>query len=161
MSPKVTRLRQLTPGQDQRLQVLRKVSHLLDSAFEVPGTSYRIGLDPVIGFIPGIGDLISPLFAIGILLQARDLRIPKVVQLRMIFNVGIDALLGAVPIAGDLFDFAWKANNRNLALLERYAFEERAAERGDWVFFSLMIAIVVALASIPFLVTAWLLSWVL
>lgn len=158
MPPQVTRLRRLTPGQSQRLQLLRKVAHLLDSAFVVPGTSYRIGLDPVIGFIPGIGDLISLLFAIGILFQARDLRIPRVVQVRMIINVAIDVLVGAVPLVGDLFDFAWKANDLNLKLLERYAFEERPAERGDWVFVSLMIAILIALAVIPFIITAWLIS---
>ena len=161
MPPRVTRLRQLTPRQGQRLQALRKVAHLLDSAFVVPGTSYRVGLDPVLGFIPGIGDLVSPLFAIGILLQARDLQIPKIVQLRMIVNVAIDSLVGAVPIVGDLFDFAWKANDRNLALLERYAYEERPAHAGDWLFVSLMIAVVVVLAVLPFVVAGYVVARVM
>ena len=65
--PRVTRLRQLTPGQTQRLEGLRGISRLLDSAFLVPGTNYRVGLDPILGLIPGIGDLVSPLFTIGIL----------------------------------------------------------------------------------------------
>src|SRR5919106_6578273 len=111
MPPPVTRLRQLTPRQGQRLEALRKVAHLLDSAFVVPGTSYRVGLDPILGLVPGLGDLASPLFTIGILWHARELGIPRVVLLRMIFNVAIDSLLGAVPLLGDLFDFAWKANN--------------------------------------------------
>lgn len=158
MPSKVTRLRQLSPGQSQRLGALRKVARLLDSAFVVPGTSYRIGLDPVLGFIPGLGDLVSPLFAIGILLQARDLRIPRVVQVRMIFNVAIDALIGAVPIVGDLFDFAWKANDKNLALLEVHATEERTAATADWIFVSTMIAVLVLLAALPFVVAGYLLS---
>ena len=130
----MTRLRQLTSRQTQRLEALRKVAQLLDSAFVVPGTSYRVGLDPILGLVPGLGDLVSPLFTIGILWQARELGLPRVVQLRMIFNVAIDSLLGAVPVVGDLFDFAWKANNMNLALLERHAQEERTASAGDWLF---------------------------
>ena len=90
--PRVTRIRQLTPGQAQRLEALRKIAQLLDSAFLVPGTSYahRPRSDPRPR--SRLGDLVSPLFTIGILWQARELGIPKVVQLRMIFNVAIDAL---------------------------------------------------------------------
>jgi hypothetical protein len=160
MGNRVTRLRQLTPGQGQRLQALRRIARLLDSAFAVPGTSYRIGLDPILGLVPGLGDLISPLFAIGIFLQARDLGIPRVVQLRMIFNVAIDATLGALPIVGDLFDFAWKANDRNMTLLEGHAHEDLAGEAGDWVFVSVMIAIVVGLAVVPLVVAGWLVAQV-
>ena len=154
----VVRLRQLTPGQEQRLAVLRKVAGMLDSAMLVPGTSIRFGLDPILGLIPGIGDLVSPLFTIGLLWQARDLRLPKVVQLRMIFNVAIDMLLGLVPVAGDLFDVAWKANNMNLALLERHAYEEHSASRGDWLFVLGMIAVLVGLAVTPFLLVGWISS---
>jgi hypothetical protein len=147
---RVVRLRQLTPGQLHRLEALRKASQLLDSAFVVPGTTYRVGLDPILGLFPGLGDLVSPLFAIGVLWQARDLGIPRVVQLRMVFNVAIDGLLGAVPVIGDAFDFAWKANVRNMELLERHALEERQAARGDWAFVLLMIALIVAIGFLPF-----------
>lgn len=150
--------RVLTPGQSQRLEALRKVSQLLDSAFAVPGTSYRIGLDPIIGLVPGIGDLVSPLFTIGILWEGRDLGIPRVVQLRMIFNVAIDALAGVVPVVGDLFDFAWKANNRNLALLERHAQEERAASSGDWLFVVAMVLLLLVIAVMPFVIAGWLIA---
>ena len=154
--PPVTRLRQLTPGQEQRLAVLRRVSGMLDSAMLVPGTNIRFGLDPILGLIPGLGDLVSPLFTIGILWQARDLSIPKVVQLRMIFNVAIDTLIGVVPVVGDLFDVAWKANDMNMTLLERHAYEEHHASRGDWVFVSMMIVILVLIAVTPILVIGWL-----
>ena len=154
--PPVVRLRQLSPGQEQRLGVLRRVSGMLDSAMQVPGTSIRFGLDPILGLIPGLGDLVSPLFTIGILWQARDLSIPKVVQLRMIFNVAIDVLVGLVPVAGDLFDVAWKANDMNMALLERHAYEEHRASRGDWLFVAAMVAILVGVAVIPILLIGWL-----
>ena len=155
---RVTRLRQLTPGQERRLLLLRQMARLLDSAMTVPGTSIRLGLDPILGLLPGLGDLVSPLFTIGLLWQARDLRLPKVVQLRMIFNVAIDMLLGLVPVVGDLFDVAWKANNMNLALLERHAYEEHPASRGDWLFVLGMIAVLVGLAVTPFLLVGWISS---
>jgi hypothetical protein len=153
--PRVTRIRQLTPGQMQRLEALRHISRLLDSALVVPGTSYRIGLDPILGLVPGIGDLVSPLFAGFLLWQGRDLGLPRVVQLRMIFNVAIDTLTGVIPIVGDLFDFAWKANDKNLALLERYALEERPASPGDWLFVGGMIVLLAMLAAIPFVLAGW------
>jgi hypothetical protein len=153
--PPVTRLRQLTPRQAQGLEALRKVAQVLDSAFAVPGTSYRVGLDPILGLVPGLGDLVSPLFTIGILWQARDLALPRIVQLRMIFNVAIDSLLGAVPVVGDLFDFAWKANNRNMALLERHAQEQRTVSAGDWLFVVVMVALVALVAVIPFVIVGW------
>jgi hypothetical protein len=149
--PRVVRIRKNTPAQLQRLDALRKVAQLLDSAFLVPGTNYRIGLDPIMGLVPVIGDLISPLFTAGIIWQARDLGVPRVVQMRMIFNVAIDALVGMFPVFGDLFDFAWKANDMNMALLEAHAAEERPATPGDWVFVIAMIALLVAIAAVPFL----------
>jgi hypothetical protein len=156
--PKVTRMRSLTPAQERRLASLRNMSRLLDSAFEVPGTSWRIGLDPIAGLIPGIGDLVTPLFTAAVLVQAWQLGVPKVVQARMLVNVALDSLLGVVPFFGDLFDFAWKANDLNMALLERHAYEERPAAPGDWAFVTLMLALVLALAVVPFLLLGWLLS---
>jgi hypothetical protein len=156
--PPVTRIRQLTPRQVQGLEALRKVAQFLDSAFVVPGTSYRFGLDPILGLVPGLGDLVSPLFTIGILWQARELALPRIVQLRMIFNVAIDSLVGAVPVLGDLFDFAWKANKMNLALLECHAQEERPASAGDWLFVVLMVGLVVLVAVVPFVIVGWLVA---
>jgi hypothetical protein len=153
---RVTRIRQLTPGQLQRLDTLRTVAQLLDSAFVLPGTSMRIGLDPILGLVPGLGDLISPIFTVGILWQARELGIPKVVQLRMIFNVAIDTMVGLVPVLGDLFDFAWKANDMNMALLERHAHEEHRAAPGDWLFVAAMILLLLVIAVVPFVILGWL-----
>ena len=158
MGEHATRLRPLSDRQLQRLKALQHISRLLDSAFVLPGTQIRIGLDPLLGLVPGIGDLASPLFAMALLWQSRDLGIPRVVQLRMIFNVAIDALVGLLPIAGDLFDFAWKANDRNFALLERHAFEQRRPSAGDWLFVIGLMALLVVIAAIPFLLAGWLIS---
>ena len=154
----VTRLRPLSAGQVQRLKALKHVARLLDSAFVLPGTEFRIGLDPLLGLVPGLGDLTSPLFAIALLWQSRDLGIPRVVQLRMIFNVAIDALVGLLPVAGDLFDFAWKANDRNLALLERHAYEQRRPSASDWLFVIGSIALLLVIAAVPFLLAGWLIT---
>ena len=150
--------RSVTPGQARRLVALRRFAQLLDSAFVVPGTRYRIGLDPILGLVPGLGDLVSPLFAIGILWQAHDLGIPRIVQLRMIVNVGIDALIGALPFLGDLFDFVWKANDRNMMLLERHAMHTRRPAAGDWIFVGLSTLVIVAIAAIPFVIVAWMVA---
>ena len=124
---------------------------MLDSAVPVPGTSFRFGLDPILGLVPGIGDLVSPVFTLGILWQARDLGVPRVVQLRMIFNVAIDVLIGIVPLIGDLFDFAWKSNDMNLTLLERHAYEEHRPSASDWMFVVVCVVLLVAIAAVPFL----------
>ena len=133
---------------------------MLDSAVLVPGTSFRFGLDPILGLIPGLGDLVSPLFTAGIIWQARDLGIPRVVIMRMIINVAIDTIVGLVPIVGDLFDFAWKSNDMNLALLEQYAYEELRPSASDWTLVILAIALLVVIAAVPFLVLGWLLNLV-
>ena len=140
------------------LAALRKWSVLLDSAFRVPGTKLTFGLDPILGLVPGLGDLTTPFFAALLLLHAVRLRIPRVVQLRMLMNAVIDLAIGAVPLIGDVFDFGWKANVRNLALLERYAHPGARASRGDWVFVLAVIGLLAAIAVVPLLFTAWLLS---
>ena len=140
------------------LAALRKWSVLLDSAFRVPGTRLTFGLDPIIGLIPGLGDLTTPFFAVVLLLHAVRLRIPKVIQVRMLINAVFDLLLGLVPVVGDFLDFGLKANVRNLALLERYAQPGAKASRGDWIFVLAVIGVLAAAAIVPLLVTAWLLS---
>ena len=140
------------------LAALRKWSVFLDSAFRVPGTKLTFGFDPILGLIPGLGDLTTPLFAALLLLHAVRLRIPRVVQLRMLINAAIDLAIGVIPFVGDFFDFGWKANVRNLALLERYASPGTKASRGDWVFVLGVIAVLAAVTVIPLLFMAWLLS---
>jgi hypothetical protein len=143
------------PDHRSRVEWLRRVSRLLDSAFEIPGTSYRVGLDPVIGLVPWVGDLVSPLFTIALLWQAREMALPRVVQLRMVINVAIDALVGAIPVAGDLFDFAWKANDMNMALLERHAHTARRGSVGDWLFVAGIIVALLVIAAAPFVILVW------
>ena len=153
------RLRSLTPAQEQRLAALRHVSRLLDSAFVVPGTQYRIGLDPIFGLVPILGDFASLLFTAALIWQARDLSIPRVAQLRMVLHAAIDALVGVIPFVGDLFDFAWKSNQRNMAILERHAYEHHPASAGDWAFVTFVLVLMLLIAAAPFVIALWLLSF--
>jgi len=108
----------LGPVSDARaVQRLERLARLLDSEFRVPGTRFRFGLDGLVGFIPGIGDAAGLAISSYIVVEAWRLGAPSPILLRMIANLVVDGAVGAVPIAGDLFDIAWKANKRNMNLL--------------------------------------------
>jgi hypothetical protein len=96
---------------------LKRLAWLLDSAIPLPG-GYRIGLDGLIGLVPGLGDVVAALLSSYIVVEAARLRVPASVLLRMGLNVALELIIGALPVAGDLFDFAFKANERNVRLLE-------------------------------------------
>jgi hypothetical protein len=102
------------------LRRLDRFAHVLDNAYRIPLTRRRIGLDGIVGLVPGVGDGISALVALYPLLEAWRLGAPVTLILRMLANIGTDSLLGVVPVAGDLFDFAFKTNRRNVALLRRH-----------------------------------------
>jgi uncharacterized protein DUF4112 len=140
------------------LDRLRRWARVFDSAFRVPGTRFTFGIDPIIGLIPGIGDLASPILTVLIVWQAAAMRVPRVVLVRMVLNALIDALVGTIPVAGDLFDFAWKANDWNLALLERHAMPGTPASAADWLFVIGCVAVVVIAAALPLVVFVWLLE---
>ncbi len=138
--------------EDRAVAALRSWAVLLDSAFRVPGTRVTFGLDPILGLVPGAGDLATPVFAAIVLLHAVRLRVPRVVQLRMLINAAIDLGIGAIPLAGDLFDVGWKANVRNLALLERHARPGVPARTADRVFVTFVLGVLAVVAVTPMVV---------
>ena len=105
---------------ERKLRRLRRLATLLDAAIVIPGTSVRIGWDPVIGLIPGAGDALSAVLSSYIVVEAWRLGVPARLLARMVVNIAIDFGLGVVPIAGDVFDALWRANLMNVDLLERY-----------------------------------------
>jgi len=137
---------------DQRLEQLRRWARLFDSAFRIPGTRIRFGLDPIVGLIPGIGDLASPALTLLILWHAARLRVPKIVLTRMALNALIDAVGGLMPVLGDAFDVAWKANDWNLALLERHAVPGQRPTSADYLFVILCGIVLFAAAIAPLLI---------
>ncbi len=105
---------------NQELADLERLAALLDAQFGIPGTRFRVGLDGLLGLVPGIGDGAGALLSLYIVLKARSMGAPTGLVLRMLTNVAIDSALGAIPLAGDLFDFFYKANRRNVGLLKRH-----------------------------------------
>lgn len=102
------------------LKRLRHLSRILDKLVTIPGTPIHIGLDPLVGFLPIGGDILGVILASYIVIEAARIGVPKGILTRMVLNVIIDGLVGTVPIMGDLFDFAWTANEYNIKLLEEH-----------------------------------------
>lgn len=120
-------------GDDSLVRIL---AALLDTAFCLPGTNFRFGLDPLIGAIPGVGDTLSALIAVFLIIRSARYGLPKIVLARMALNVIINAVGGTIPVIGDAFSFWYKSNAMNYALLKKHAFSapKRASIVGDWVF---------------------------
>lgn len=149
----------MPPTDPRALDALRRWAVLLDSAFRIPGTNIRFGLDAILGLVPGLGDLSAPAFTVALLIEGARRRLPAVVQARMVLNALVDMLFGLVPLLGDLVDIAWKANLRNLALLERHAAQPGLRpSRGDYLFVAACITVVLLAAIVPLVLMVWLLS---
>jgi hypothetical protein len=132
---------------DENLDILSRV---LDTWFKVPGTNIRFGLDGIVGFVPGIGDLLGGLASSIIVVAAYFRGAPFVTLARMVANLAIEVVVGAVPLLGNLFDIGWRANRRNYHLLERTLSTGRRDTWRDWIFMGLMMAGLVLLAILPF-----------
>jgi hypothetical protein len=116
---------------EQRIARIDALATLLDTAFVIPGTEIRFGLDAVIGLVPGIGDAITTAMSLFIVNEARALGAPSLLIARMIANVMLDGLVGAVPLVGDAFDVAFRANRRNMDLLRAHL-GKTERHRDDW-----------------------------
>ena len=123
---------------------LRRIAYFMDESIRLPG-GFRIGWDAIIGLIPGVGDAIGTLVSSYLVLSAARLGVGKAVLLRMIGNVGLELLVGTIPIVGDIFDGLFKANTRNLSLLGRHAASPRANRRYSMLWLVLVGAGFVAL----------------
>lgn len=143
-----------------RLAHLGRFATWLDAGLAIPGTRLRFGLDPILGLVPGLGDAAGALLAGWILVEAIRLGAPPATLGRVAYNIGLDALIGAIPLVGDAFDFVWKANIKNVALLERHVADPRVAGRADRLFVAVLggtiVAVCGALAIGGALLTAWL-----
>src|SRR5687767_10088026 len=131
-----------------RLWFAKFLADLLDQRFTIPGTSIRIGLDPIISLIPGVGDLLANLTGSLILVIAAQLGVPKVVLVRMGINIAINTIIGVIPIFGDIISIWFRSNVRNVELLQRYlGGQTRRAVLTDWLFVVVLIVGLLALLS--------------
>ena len=124
-------------GRDEPLPApdpwIRQLAYLMDGA--IPIGSWSFGLDPLIGLIPGIGDLIGALISMVIVVRAVQAGVPRIAVARMVTNIAIDTLVGSIPVFGDAFDFAYKSNLKNLRIYEQSLHDRRAATARHWAFF--------------------------
>ena len=128
------------------LKRLRLLSRLLDNLITIPGTGIGVGLDPIIGLIPAGGDFLGVLLSSYVVLEAARLGAPKATLGRMTVNIIIDALIGVIPILGDFFDFAWKANDHNIKLLEEHLKFPNQNQKADTWFVFVLLAVLLLLA---------------
>jgi hypothetical protein len=152
-----------TENQLVRLERLRNFSQLLDNAIAIPGTSYRVGLDPLLGLIPGGGDMVGMVFSCLIVFEASRLGASQTTLGQMTFNILLETLVGTVPGIGDLFDVAWKSNTKNIKLLDDHLGVQRslpvAGHRNRGFTILLIVGLVLAIAScvaLSFFILRWL-----
>ncbi|MCC5665568.1 DUF4112 domain-containing protein [Nostoc sp. CHAB 5784] len=138
------------------LKRLRQLSRLLDNVITIPGTQIGFGLDPIIGLIPIGGDFLGIMFSSYIILEAARLGVSRATLGKMVLNVIVDGLVGAVPVLGDFFDFTWRANTNNIKLLEDYLkFPSQQKSADGWFIFGVLVGlllIAIVLVALPVIV---------
>ena len=149
----------LTRDEKGELEVVRQIRKWMDELFTVPGTKFKVGLDPILGLIPGVGDLTTAAVSMYLLSAANRLGVPTVVMMRMLLNVAIDTLLGFIPIVGDAFDAAHKANAKNAALVEQALVNPVATARGSWLRLFGALAVLVLIVGGGIVGTVFLVKW--
>lgn len=146
---------------EEPLDRLHSISYLLDNAFQIPGTNYRIGLDPILGLLPVAGDVPGAVLAAYIVVEAAYLGAPRETLLRMVLNLVVDAIVGSLPVVGDVFDAVWKANARNVQLLEAHQLDPNAgaADRRFLLFATVsLLGFLLAVGASSVLLVAWVLG---
>jgi hypothetical protein len=160
--PKVLEWEVLPPEEKQRRAqlepIFKWIAVFMDEFLRLPGTKFRIGLDPIIGLIPGLGDTASAFVSAFALISAVRSGIPKIVLARMALNILINELVGIVPGVGDAFSFWFKSNKRNYELLQRHIEAPRPARRSDWIFVGAVLGVLFLLVCAGLLLSLFLLS---
>ncbi len=134
---------------------VNQLAHWLDDRFKIPGTDIRFGLDPIIGLIPGAGDWFAGMISSYFILLGARAEVAPTVLMRMGFNVLLDILIGSIPLLGDLFDVAWKANTRNAKLLEKYQKDKEITEKhSKWLLWTISIIFLVLIIAL-----LWFIGW--
>jgi len=143
------------------LRHLRRLSHLLDNAIPIPGTPYRIGLDPILGLLPGGGDLLSTIFSSYIVFRAAQIGLPRASLGQMVLNILVDTLSGSVPLLGDLVDATWKANVKNIRLLEEHLDVPQTQDKTDWWFLAFLLGGLFLIMMVAITISVTIVRWLL
>ena len=147
-----------TTKQLSKFNRLRRISRLLDNAIPIPGTKFRLGLDPILGLLPGGGDTLSGGLSAYIVVEAARMGVSREMIGKMIGNILLDAFAGTIPVFGDLFDVGWKANIKNIELLEKHL-EVAENSQNNTLFIlaliALLVLIILGFATITFFTVSW------
>jgi hypothetical protein len=135
-------------------------AHLLDDWFRIPFTPIRVGLDGLIGLIPGLGDVLAGIASFVLVLAAWIRGVPYITLVRMMVNIAIEVLIGSIPLFGDIFDIAWKANRRNYRLMMRHLHQPHQHTWKDYAFLLSLLAAVLAILATPIIVLLLILIWI-
>lgn len=139
---------------------LRRFSYLLDSAIRIPGTPYRIGIDPLLDILPIGGDFIGTALSIYIVVEAARMGVSRPILVQMVSNILLDTVIGTVPVLGTIADAVWKANVKNMDLLETELQISQSEKKAEWLFVALLIGglliAIVVLAAISIMILRWL-----
>ena len=144
-----------------RNENLDLLAHVLDDWFQIPGTPIRFGIDGLIGLVPFAGDILAGLASSIIIVAAWFRGAPYVTLARMVVNIAIDVLVGMIPLVGDAFDIAWKANRRNYKVLARHLRQPHRHTWKDYVFLLCIALLLLVIFAIPVIVIVWLTLWVM
>ena len=154
MTRTLVRQSDLTRRTDSATAEVELLAWLLDNSIPIPGTGRRIGLDALIGLIPGAGDLVSGGLGLLVVVRAAQRGLPAIVLARMVANLALDFAIGSIPIVGDVFDMWFKSSVRNVGLMRRYVTEPGTSTRGQWLFFAGILA-TLGLAAFAFVWLIW------
>jgi len=133
----------LTHPKLAKLQQLRKLSDLWDRSLGIPGTKFRVGLESLFGLLPVGGDVLGIVFSVYLVIQALEFNLPKSILAKMVFNIIIDGVVGSVPIIGDIFDTTWKANTKNVNLLEAHLNDPVKSHKSERWFTTLLLGVLI------------------
>jgi hypothetical protein len=136
-----------------------RVTRLLDEAIGVPGTPIKVGLDPVIGVIPVVGDAVAAGVGAWVIAEAANFGVPRIVLGRMVLNLLVDLGIGAIPLLGDVYDLFFRSNTRNLELFRRHALDPDASTRGERAFFGGLLLLLVGILWLAFVALGALIDW--
>ncbi|HLO47040.1 MAG TPA: DUF4112 domain-containing protein [Kamptonema sp.] len=161
-SKKPSRINPPHPSHIANLRRIRQISHLLDNAIGIPGTKYRIGIDPILGLVPGGGDFVAMVFSAYMIVTAAQMGVSQEKLVQMVSNVIVDTFAGTVPVVGDLFDVAWKSNIKNLALLEDHLGSPQIETTVNWWFVAALLGglllVMLLIISLSVAIIGWLIG---
>lgn len=147
------------PALDERLRWVERTSRLMDNQFRLPGTSFRFGLDPIINFVPILGDLSGFLISAALVLTMAQHGASRKVVILMVLNVLLDAAIGAIPLIGWIFDFTFKANTRNINLLRKHYTQGKYQGSGKGIIITIILVLLIFFAIFCYLM--WLFfNWI-